>query len=120
MQTMRMTRTVNFPWFTGYEGETVTVDDEVAYAVVIHQNAAELIEGSPEPVRKIPNTEHPDPVGEVLPPKTEEAEKLKRPYGNATKDEWRKYAVATDPDLTEEAAADMSKVQLMQAYGERL
>lgn len=104
--------------FGGDIGQVLSASDEKA-ADLVSSGDAVYVDGV-EPVREIPNTEQPDPVSEVLPSKTEEAEKLKRPYGNATKDEWRKYALATDPDLTEEAAADMSKVQLMQAYGERL
>jgi hypothetical protein len=45
---------------------------------------------------------------------------VKRPYGNATKSAWISYALTVDPELTEEAATGMSKVQLMSAYGERL
>lgn len=53
----------------------------------------------------------------------EEAEapgELKRPYGNAAKAAWIRWALYSDPDLTQEAASEMSKVQLMTAYGERL
>ena len=79
-----------------------------------------------EPVREIPNAEQPViGVGENSGTEyefgePEETPELKKPYGNATRAEWVKYALSKDSDLTEEAANDMSKVQLMQAYGERL
>ena len=51
---------------------------------------------------------------------TEPVEPPKRPYGNAPKSAWVRYAVAVDPELTEERAEDMTKADLMSKYGERL
>ena len=44
----------------------------------------------------------------------------KRPYGNAPVAAWRRYAVAVDPELSEERAEDMKKAELMSRYGTRL
>jgi hypothetical protein len=44
----------------------------------------------------------------------------KRPYGNAPVTAWRRYAVAVDPELSEERAEDMKKAELMSRYGTRL
>jgi hypothetical protein len=109
-------------------GEELSVSDEQADALVNRGNAVYL---DGVPVREILITEHPVTgtggnsgteytFGETAPVVPAVPEELKRPWGNATKGEWIKYALAADPDLTEEAANDMSKVQLMQAYGERL
>ena len=44
----------------------------------------------------------------------------KRPYGNAPKSAWVRYAVSVDPDLTEERADTWTKADLMSRYGSRL
>lgn len=44
----------------------------------------------------------------------------KRPYGNAPKSAWVRYAAAVDPELTEERAESWTKADLMSRYGERL
>ncbi len=49
-----------------------------------------------------------------------EAEKPKRPYGNAPKSAWARYAVAVDQELTRERAEGMTKADLMSRYGSRL
>jgi hypothetical protein len=54
-----------------------------------------------------------------------EAHEPKRPYGNAPKSAWIRYAVAMSgkkgcPVITEERAEEMSKADLMSRYGERL
>jgi hypothetical protein len=58
--------------------------------------------------------------GEQQPAVPEDDEPMKRPWGNATKAAWVRWALHQDPELTAEAAGDMSKVQLMTKYGERL
>jgi hypothetical protein len=54
-----------------------------------------------------------------------EAETPKRPYGNAPKAAWIRYAVGMSgkkgcPVITEERAEEMSKADLMSRYGVRL
>lgn len=49
-----------------------------------------------------------------------EPEEVKRPYGNAPKSAWIRYAVSVDPELTEERAETWTKADLMSRYGERL
>lgn len=44
----------------------------------------------------------------------------KKPYGNAPKSAWVRYAVAIDGELSEERAEDMTKADLMSKYGSRL
>jgi hypothetical protein len=44
----------------------------------------------------------------------------KRPYGNAPKSAWIRYACEVDPDMTPERAEGMTKADLMSRYGERL
>lgn len=44
----------------------------------------------------------------------------KRPYGNAPKSAWIRYACAVDPEMTEERGEGMTKADLMSKYGERL
>jgi hypothetical protein len=44
----------------------------------------------------------------------------KRPYGNAPKSAWVRYAVAVDAGLTEERAETWTKADLMSKYGSRL
>lgn len=44
----------------------------------------------------------------------------KRPYGNAPKSAWVRYAAEVDPEMTEERAEDMTKADLMSKYGSRL
>lgn len=56
-------------------------------------------------------------VEEDKPP---EPEVVKRPYGNAPKASWVRYAVSIDSELTEERAEDMTKADLMSKYGSRL
>lgn len=130
MKTVRMHRTVNFPWCSAARGTQVSVTDEVAYLLVEEYVAAELISDSaPEPVRDVPSAEQPTNLAADDARDTEDAEIVsdldesgepKRPYGNASKADWIHYALKVDPDLTAQAASDMSKVQLLQAYGERL
>jgi hypothetical protein len=53
----------------------------------------------------------------------EEPEETKRPYGNAPKSAWVRYAAHGDhgrPLITEERAEGMTKADLMSQYGERL
>lgn len=49
-----------------------------------------------------------------------EPEEVKRPYGNAPKSAWIRYAVSIDSELSEERAEDMTKADLMSKYGSRL
>jgi len=44
----------------------------------------------------------------------------KRPYGNAPKSAWIRYACEVDERMTEERAELMSKADLISRYGERL
>ena len=110
--------------FSASVDEELTLDDDRAHALVGMQLAIYI--DSDAPVREILNAEQPvTGVGENSGTeyefgKPEETPELKRPYGNATKAQWVEYALSVDPDLTEEAAGDMSKVSLMTAYGERL
>lgn len=64
----------------------------------------------------------PEPPADV--PEVTEAvqgeEPLKRPYGNAPKSAWQRYACAVDSELTPERAETMTKADLMSKYGERL
>jgi hypothetical protein len=60
-------------------------------------------------------------VGEETPPPS--GELVKRPYGNAPKSAWVRYAVNGDhgqPPITQERAELMTKADLMSRYGERL
>jgi hypothetical protein len=49
-----------------------------------------------------------------------EPEEVKRPYGNAPKSAWARYAALVDPEMTEERAEGMTKADLLSRYGERL
>jgi hypothetical protein len=108
----------------------VSVTDEVAHRLVEEYTAAELVSDiAPEPAQKVPATEQPATLATDDAPDTEDADAAsdldesgepKRPYGNASKADWIHYALKVDPDLTAQAASDMSKFQLLQAYGERL
>lgn len=51
---------------------------------------------------------------------TSEVEEAKRPYGNAPKSAWVRYACAIDEKMTTERAEGMTKADLMSRYGERL
>jgi hypothetical protein len=44
----------------------------------------------------------------------------KKPYGNAPKSAWARYAADVDPEMTLERAEDMTKADLMSKYGSRL
>lgn len=44
----------------------------------------------------------------------------KRPYGNAPKSAWVRYACEVDENMTAERAEGMTKADLMSRYGERL
>lgn len=44
----------------------------------------------------------------------------KRPYGNAPKSAWVRYACEVDDKMTEERGEGMTKADLMSRYGERL
>ena len=50
----------------------------------------------------------------------DEPEVIKKPYGNAPKSAWARYACSIDKELTEERAELMTKADLMSKYGERL
>jgi hypothetical protein len=102
-------------------GDTFSTDAEQAAELVRRGNAV-YADGLEPPVREIPNAEQraEAPRDEISESPELEAAAVKRPYGNATKGEWIAYALSVDPDLTEEAAGEMSKVSLMTAYGERL
>lgn len=50
----------------------------------------------------------------------EEPEEVKRPYGNAPKSAWIRYACSVDDKMTEERGDGMTKADLMSRYGERL
>ena len=49
-----------------------------------------------------------------------EPEEVKKPYGNAPKSAWVRYAAAVDENMSEERAEGMTKADLMSRYGERL
>jgi hypothetical protein len=59
-----------------------------------------------------------DPAGLVTDPGAHEPPK--RPYGNAPKSAWIRYAVSVDPGMTEERGELMTKADLMSRYGARL
>src|ERR1700691_3865513 len=48
-----------------------------------------------------------------------EREEVKKPYGNAPKSAWVRYACAVDEKMSEERAEGMTKADLMSRYGER-
>jgi hypothetical protein len=73
----------------------------------------------PEPVYSSLTDENPTQMSLKVPDTTEPQE-MKCPYGNASKPAWVKWALYSDPELTEEAAMEMSKNQLQATYGERL
>jgi hypothetical protein len=50
----------------------------------------------------------------------EPPEEIKKPYGNAPKSAWVRYACSVDPSMTEERGESMTKADLMSRYGERL
>ena len=49
-----------------------------------------------------------------------EPEEVKKPYGNAPKSAWVRYAAAVDENMSEERAEGLTKADLMSRYGERL
>lgn len=128
MRTIRMTRGMALETFQGIRGQELTVTDATAATLVALGNAVYL-DSSAEPVRDVPSAVQSQTLVADDAPGTEDAEiasdldeagEPKRPYGNASKADWIHYALKVDPDLTAQAASDMSKVQLLQAYGERL
>lgn len=128
MRTIQMVRDVVL-WdhsFVGAAGEVKTLPDEQA-AGAVRFGFAVYTDSAPEPVQEVPVPEqveetvtdevHAETAEETEP---EDPDEPKRPYGNASKADWIHYALKVNKDLTVEAASDMSKVQLMSAYGERL
>lgn len=132
MKTIRMITEVAI-WdgsFAASFNQELTLPDEKA-AGIVGAGLAVYIDTAPEPVQEVPVPEQVEQpveepvVDEVHDESAEEAEpedpdEPKRPYGNASKADWIHYALKVNKDLTVEAASDMSKVQLMSAYGERL
>lgn len=47
-------------------------------------------------------------------------EEIKRPYGNAPKSAWIRYACSVDDKMTQERGDGMTKADLMAKFGERL
>jgi hypothetical protein len=93
---------------------------------LVTQRLAEWIEWDPQDGPKMPTRAELDleevtslqeqaeaPADEPPPPP-------KKPYGNASVDAWRRYAVAIDSELTPEQAQLVTKADLMSRYGERL
>jgi hypothetical protein len=128
MQRVRLTCAVKHdaPLIVGDTGDILTLSDAVAVFAV--NNKFGVYHGgpidSPGPSRgqlEALEAEAQRGTLEPLKPSDEKvAEPPKRPYGNAPKSAWARYAAAVDPEMTVERAEDMTKADLMSKYGSRL
>ena len=114
------------PYIVGDANEELLLRDFVAAFVVTHGNGIYIDEEPvPGPSRAVLEQQEAQigtlkQVGEESP---EPGELMKRPYGNAPKSSWVRYAVHGDhgqPPITQERAEMMTKADLMSRYGERL
>ena len=91
--------------------------------IPVMKTAAELIPDKPEVIDFPAEPEPEVRVREDPAPEPEDAVPLRRPWSTASKAEWITWAVHGDNDgwpITEEAAAQLTKAELMSRYGERL
>jgi hypothetical protein len=124
------------PAMSGDIGQKLILTREDAYHLVGHNLAVwvdrEDTEGTPGPTRAELEAEEEkhgtlSKIGEETSqsdspdePEETEPEEVKRPYGNAPKSAWIRYACAVDEKMTQERGEGLTKAELMSKYGERL
>jgi hypothetical protein len=116
------------PYICGDKDQELRLADYVATFVVLHKLAVYTDEEPvPGPSRAELEAQEAalklkEADADVREEKAEEGlkDEVKRPYGNAPKSAWVRYAVAVDDKMTEERATDMTKADLMSKFGERL
>lgn len=131
MTLIRLRRPYKMDSVVGDANEVVDTDPATARALVDSGDA--VFEGEQQtPMLPIPVVKREDGIEFPEQPQivevpedfgeSEESEDAiaKRPYGNATKAAWVRYAIALDENLSEAAATAMTKADLMSRYGERL
>jgi hypothetical protein len=132
MQRVRLTCAVKHdsPLIVGDKDDILTLSDAVAVFAIVNKfgvlhggpidnpgptraelEAAEAQHGTLKTLDEVRTEEDQPPT---------EPEPVKRPYGNAPKSAWVRYAASVDPELSEERAEDMTKADLMSKYGTRL
>lgn len=108
----------------GDKGDVLSLPDHVAHFVVTQNNGV-YQDSEPGPSRA-ELERHEDELTAALTSGADEVpadlkpEDIQRPYSNAPKSAWVRYACQVDDALTEERAEDMTKADLISRYGERL
>lgn len=114
------------PYICGDKDQELRLANYVAGFAVLHKLAVYTdAEPEPGPSRAVLEAQEEAlrlKQAAVQEEKTEEGEpeEIKRPYGNAPKSAWIRYALSVDPKMTEERAEGMTKADLLSRYGERL
>jgi len=132
MRHVRLTSAVKMdePFLVGDVGNEPFLDDLTAIFAVSHHLAVFLDEearpgtGTTRAELEVQEAELAlkEANADVAEEKIEEgrADEVKRPYGNAPKSAWVRYATAVDAGLSPERAEGMTKADLMSRYGERI
>lgn len=114
------------PYIVGDVDDKLTLPDYSA-AFAVHSGNAKYLDSEPPPPPPRAQQERQEQeigtlrrMGEESSQPDSEPEEVKKPYGNAPKSAWVRYACSVDDKMTEERAETMTKADLMSRYGERL
>lgn len=105
----------------GDKDAELRLPDYIAGGLVDRGNAVYLdAEPVPGPTRAELEAQEAARLSKDAADEPDEDEEVKRPYGNAPKSTWIRYACSVDPKMTQERGDGMTKADLMAKYGERL
>lgn len=114
------------PYIVGDKDATLTLPDYAAHFAVNMGNAKYLDSEPKLPPPRAQQERQEQEIGtlrrmgEESSQPDSEPEEVKKPYGNAPKSAWVRYACSVDDKMTEERAETLTKADLMSRYGERL